>query len=558
MNYYPQDIEKIAEDCSPFIRSGFAAAFAIEDAGEEKLVIVAGFKGNKTPDPLIIAEAIRKNLNISLHNISFVQSRSIPKTSSGKIMRKKAKELWLNKELEIIETVDLTGNTEQVYHEAPSLFTEIKKKYKLSGNESYTLVQVLDSLDLACLIHDTKELLIKKGAANLSRQIDSRLLQEISVSDFFNIVTELENSSLFVANKLKNIILKLQKEHKQYEQQLMLKDCKLNFVPVTPEYKDEHAVSNKILLTGGTGFLGPFLIKSLIEQTSSTIYVLIRSSSQEKAWIKLNEAFELSGTMHRMPEDILRERIRLVCGDLSKNNLGLDAGTWNYLSENIDTVYNNGALVNYLFNYERMRSTNVLGTNEILRLCFEGRPKIFNHVSTTFVFGWAVKETLFESDFCDSLDLLDFGYSQTKWVSEQLVVEAMKNGLQARIFRPALITPSVNGEGNNFDISIRLIAFMINHNIGVNSHNQVSFTPADVTANNIIAISSQPCTINKTFHVTREKYANMMDITAIITKLTGEPMHEFKLKHFVPEVVSRCTTNDLLFPLLDFLVQYCR
>jgi thioester reductase-like protein len=150
---------------------------------------------------------------------------------------------------------------------------------------------------------------------------------------------------------------------------------------------------------------------------------------------------------------------------------------------------------------------------------------------------------------------LDFGYSQTKWVSEQLVVEAMKNGLKARIFRPALITPSVNGEGNNFDISIRLIAFMINHNIGVNSHNQVSFTPADVTANNIIAISSEPCTINKTFHVTREKYANMMDITAIITKLTGEPMHEFKLKHFVPEVVSRCTTNDLLFPLLDFLVQ---
>ncbi len=202
-----------------------------------------------------------------------------------------------------------------------------------------------------------------------------------------------------------------------------------------------------------------------------------------------------------------------------------------------------------------MRSTNVSGTNEIIKLALDGNPKIFNHVSTTFIFGWAVKDTLHESDSCDSLDLLDFGYSQTKWVSERIVLDVMKYGLKARIFRPALITPSINGGGNNFDISIRLVAFMINHGIGVNSFNQVSFTPVDFVANNIVAISELPDTVNNTFHVTRDEYARMRDITDLISKLTGKQFTQFELPQFVPEVVSRCGKEDLLFPLLDFLVR---
>jgi len=47
--------------------------------------------------------------------------------------------------------------------------------------------------------------------------------------------------------------------------------------------------------------------------------------------------------------------------------------------------------VNYLLNYDRMRDANGGGTNEVLRLAFEGPAQSFNYVSTTFVFGWAVR-----------------------------------------------------------------------------------------------------------------------------------------------------------------------
>jgi hypothetical protein len=46
----------------------------------------------------------------------------------------------------------------------------------------------------------------------------------------------------------------------------------------------------------------------------------------------------------------------------------------------------------------------------------------------------------------------------------------------------------------------------------------------------------------------------MMDITGLITKSTGRQFEIFSISEFVPELIRRCRKEDLLFPLLDFLV----
>src|SRR5258708_30544807 len=152
------------------------------------------------------------------------------------------------------------------------------------------------------------------------------------------------------------------------------------------------------------------------------------------------------------------------------------------------------------------------------------------------------------------MELLDFGYSQSKWVAEQVVAHARSCGLETRIFRPALVSPSVTGGGNNFDIAVRLVAFMVNHGIGVDALNQVSFVPADIAANNIVAISTTPGTAHKTYHVVRDDYANMVDITDLITKSTGRQFDIFSILDFVPELIRRCRKEALLYPLLHFLL----
>jgi thioester reductase-like protein len=388
----------------------------------------------------------------------------------------------------------------------------------------------------------------------LARQVDIGVIQRVSVAELFGLAEQLESAPAEALEYLRHALATFREEQSTAEREMMSNDRKLIFEPPVPSPLPEIPMVNQVLLTGGTGFIGPFLMKSLLEQTPAKIHVLVRSSDEKQGRQRLRAAMESMGPCEAELMEMFEARVIPVCGDLGQPNLGVTQEIWDFLASEIDTVFHNGATVNYLFNYDRMRDANVMGTNEVVRLAFEGRPKEFNYVSTTFVFGWAVKPSLFETDMNENMERLDFGYSQSKWVAEQVVFDARSRGLSARVFRPALVSPSVNGGGNNFDIAVRLVAFMVNHGIGVDTLNQVSFVPADIVANNIVAISTTSGTANKTYHVVRDDYSNMMDITGLITQSTGRRFEAFSLPDFVPELIRRCRKEDLLFPLLDFLV----
>jgi len=557
-NYYPQDIEEVVEKASGLIRTNCVAAFQIHEDSEPALAIVAEVKNLKAiPDALKIAAAVRNYLNVEVALISFIAPRAIPRTSSGKIMRHKTKHMWLEGQFTVLSEFsrkkDAASST--CVSADQSSFDAFKARYNLTGTESYNLVEAgLDSLDLVVFMHEIQELLKDKGADIVARQVDIGLIQRVSVAELFRLAEQLERAPEEALVHLRHSVAVFREEQRVAEAQMMSNDRKLIFEPRVPDLLPEKPVLQRVLLTGGTGFIGPFLVKSLLEQTRAKIHVLVRSSDEEQGRQRLRAAMESIGPCAAKLMPMFEARVIPVCGGLGQPNLGLTPEVWDLLENKVDTVFHNGATVNYLFNYDRMRDANVLGTNEVLRLAFEGRPKSFNYVSTTFIFGWAVKKVLYETDMNADMELLDFGYSQSKWVAEQVVMDACRRGLVTRIFRPALVSPSVSGGGNNFDIAVRLVAFMVNHGIGVDALNQVSFVPADIMANNIVAISTTPGTANKTYHVTRDEYANMLDITGLITKATGRQFEIFSLPDFVPELIRRCGKEDLLYPLMDFLV----
>jgi thioester reductase-like protein len=555
-NYYPQDIEAVVEKASGLIRTNCVAAFQINEDSEPALAIVAEVKNLKAlPDPLKIAAAVRNYLNVEAALISFIAPRAIPRTSSGKIMRHKTKHMWLQGQFTVLSEFSREKDDGPAGSVGQSPFDALKARYNLTGTESYNLVEAgLDSLDLVVFMHEIKELLKNKDADMLARQVDIGLIQRVSVAELFRLAEQLEHAPEEALGPLRQYLAVFREEQRSAEQRMMSNDRKLICAPPTPALLPETPVLNNVLLTGGTGFVGPFLVKSLLEQTSAKIHVLVRSSDEHQGRQRLRAAMESMGPCPAELMQMFETRVTPVCGDLGQKELGLTREAWDCLANEIDTVFHNGATVNYLLNYDRMRDANVLGTNEVVRLAFAGRSKSFNYVSTTFIFGWAMKKVLYETDFNQNMELLDFGYSQSKWVSEQVVMDARCHGLTTRIFRPALVSPSITGGGNNFDIAVRLVAFMVNHGIGVDALNQVSFVPADITANNIVAISTTPGTANQTYHVTRDDYANMLDITGLITKATGRQFEIFSLPDFVPELIRRCRKEDLLFPLLDFLV----
>jgi thioester reductase-like protein len=556
-NYYPQDIEAVVEKASGLIRGNCVAAFQINEESEPALAIVAEVKNPKAlPDALNVAAAVRNYLNVEVALISFIAPRAIPRTSSGKIMRHKTKHMWLQGQFTVLSEFSREKDAESsALSVGQSPFDVLKARYNLTGNESYNLVEAgLDSMDLVVFMHEIKELLKDKDADMLARQVDIGLIQRVSVAELFRLAEQLEHAPEEALVPLRQSLAAFREEQRAAEQRMMSNDTKLIFEPPAPALLPETPILNNALLTGGTGFIGPFLVKSLLEQTRAKIHVLVRSSDERQGKQRLRAAMESMGPCPAQLMQMFETRVIPVCGDLGQTDLALTREVWDFLANEIDTVFHNGATVNYLLNYDRMRDANVMGTNEVLRLAFQGRAKSFNYVSTTFIFGWAMKKVLYETDFNENMELLDFGYSQSKWVSEQVVMDARRHGLPTRIFRPALVSPSITGGGNNFDIAVRLVAFMVNHGIGVDALNQVSFVPADIMANNIVAISTTPGTENKTYHVTRDEYANMLDITGLITTATGRQFEIFSLPDFVPELIRRCRKEDLLFPLLDFLV----
>lgn len=558
LNYYPQDIEGVVGQ-DPLVRNGCVVAFSVERPGSEALIVVAGLKSRSgIPDAQALQLKIRQYLGISAAEMVFVPARTIPKTSSGKLRRQETKRKYTENELQVLSRVDMNeAEPAETPDSSPASESALLlRRYRLNAQESATLGDAgLDSMKLAEFGHDLKALLERKGFDDLSQEVDLKLLQRIAVSELSVLLEELETASRFARFRFRKAFSGIQTEYEQSESRLMLRDTALSGIEDAVNALPREAVSDgAILLTGGTGFFGPFLIDSLLEQTDDDIYVLVRASSIEEGRKRLSAAFAAIRPS-AVSESAFEARVKPVLGDLAQPGLGLSTEDRESLSREIHTIYHNGAYVNYLMDYEAMRQINVNGTKDVIALALASRPKVLNYISTTFIFGWSAKDTLFESDANSAMEFLDFGYSQSKWVADQVVLKALAGGLRGRIFRPALISPSTSGRGYNFDISIRLLSFMLKYGIGTSAQNQVSFTPADLAANNIVAISGIEASEGLTFHVTRDAYSTMQDVTDRLALLSGKSFRNYDLKSFVPEVVGRCEKHDLLFPLLNFLVR---
>jgi acyl-CoA synthetase (AMP-forming)/AMP-acid ligase II/acyl carrier protein len=108
LNYYPQDIELVAERSHEALMPNSSAAFSVLVDEIEKLVIVAEVKRSFLRDLDVhgIADAIRHSVSdefeLEVYGIQLLRTVSILKTSSGKIQRKACKQGFLEKSLEVV------------------------------------------------------------------------------------------------------------------------------------------------------------------------------------------------------------------------------------------------------------------------------------------------------------------------------------------------------------------------------------------------------------------------------------------------------------------------
>jgi fatty-acyl-CoA synthase len=98
-NHYPQDIEWLVDDIEG-VRRNNVVAFSTMVEGDEKLVLIA--EGGSTDASRLreaIASQVTQSTGLSVYKVGIVPVGTLPKTSSGKIQRRKARQLFEKGEL---------------------------------------------------------------------------------------------------------------------------------------------------------------------------------------------------------------------------------------------------------------------------------------------------------------------------------------------------------------------------------------------------------------------------------------------------------------------------
>lgn len=305
-----------------------------------------------------------------------------------------------------------------------------------------------------------------------------------------------------------------------------------------------------IFLTGATGFLGSFLLYELLQQTQADIYCLVRSETIDSGKQKILSSLK----SYLLWDESFSQRIIPAIGDLSKPLLGLSETLFQQLASQLDVIYHNGALVNSTYPYSVLKASNVLGTQEVLRLASIIKVKPVHFISTIGVVGDGNSNDRIvrEQDSLDNFTIPSGGYSQSKWIAEKLVAIARERGLPVSIYRPGTISGhSKTGTCNTSDNTYRAIKGCIQLGSVSDRDIQLDLSPVDYVSQAIVHLSRQKESLGKTFHLVNPQPLPLSEMVNYMRSL-GYPIERVSESQWRSQLFNAANSPDnALYPLLS-------
>lgn len=277
-----------------------------------------------------------------------------------------------------------------------------------------------------------------------------------------------------------------------------------------------------LFITGGTGVLGSYLIKTLLENTNYQLHCLIRAHSIDEATIRLEKALSSYGMSNNTFTEY-KKRLFLYTGDISLPNLGISDAEYNTLAGKVDRVIHTAANLALNESYESLYDTNVKGTKHVIDFCKRTDNKHLMYVSSYSVMASLLltKTTpLVETQLDLSQDFTDMGYSKTKFESEKLIHKAMNDGLQAQIVRAGDIFG--DSETGIFPIATAnslfydLLKTVIETGVAPITPLYFDITPVDFIARAMTHLIQKSAAFNKTYYLTNPNPQAFPEVIKVI------------------------------------------
>lgn len=180
-------------------------------------------------------------------------------------------------------------------------------------------------------------------------------------------------------------------------------------------------MSKKVLVTGGTGFLGAYIIKELIGKGYG-----VRAIHRSKNLPTF------------IPKEIM-DNVEWMEGDI------LDLVSLEDAMEGMDAVIHSAGMVSFVGRErEMMYKVNVDGTANVVNMALEKNVKRFVHISSVAALGRTAKGGRVDEDKKWEESKVNTHYAKSKYKGELEVWRGMAEGLDAIILNPS----TVLGYGN--------------------------------------------------------------------------------------------------------------
>ncbi len=311
-------------------------------------------------------------------------------------------------------------------------------------------------------------------------------------------------------------------------------------VSIRPPTGAVHTPPQRVLLTGGTGFLGAYLLHEFLARTDARIYCLVRARGHAEALDRIVSAL----CRYRLWDPRHSQRILPFAGDVSEPGFGLLAREYRALCRS-DVIVHNAAKVNHVEPYSRLRGANVEGTRQVLELAAGGGIPV-HFVSALSVAAACERPPavpVLESARPTSAEVRGNGYVLTKWAAEELVAQAGERGLPVAVHRPDRVCGgAMTGAVSTDDAFWILVRAAVMLGAVMPESAEFSLVPADYVAAAIVHLATHGGT-GRTYHLTNHSTAALTLVWERL-RANGFPLTTMPLADLAARLTSVAPTDQ--------------